>query len=190
MEQFQGSERLILQTNLDSPKNSAGFVEGSKIAEASKTSPQDVQNWLKTLEGKGFVEWAKQIGGFSAFVTAKGEQALRLTSTDQVSTVSDGSQIPIKISPEGPAVLRRARRRLLPRASPRPPPCGRAPREHPFLERLASRRPAPDRTFPVGVIYGPSGCGKSSLVRAGLLPRLSDPILRSSADSAEQLFPL
>ena len=35
----------------------------------------------------------------------------------------------------------------------------------------------PDRTFPVGLIYGPSGCGKSSLVKAGLLPRLSDTIL-------------
>ncbi len=30
-----------------------------------------------------------------------------------------------------------------------------------------------DRTFSVGLIYGPSGCGKSSLVKAGLLPRLS-----------------
>ncbi|MEM6470938.1 MAG: protein kinase [Planctomycetota bacterium] len=27
--------------------------------------------------------------------------------------------------------------------------------------------------FPVGLLYGPSGCGKSSLVKAGLLPRLS-----------------
>jgi formylglycine-generating enzyme required for sulfatase activity len=31
----------------------------------------------------------------------------------------------------------------------------------------------PDKTFRVGLIYGPSGCGKSSLVKAGLLPRLS-----------------
>jgi WD40 repeat protein len=30
-----------------------------------------------------------------------------------------------------------------------------------------------DKTFSVGLIYGPSGCGKSSLVKAGLLPRLS-----------------
>ena len=28
-------------------------------------------------------------------------------------------------------------------------------------------------SFPVGLIYGPSGCGKSSMVKAGLLPRLS-----------------
>ncbi len=31
----------------------------------------------------------------------------------------------------------------------------------------------PDETFGIGLIYGPSGCGKSSLVKAGLLPRLS-----------------
>ncbi len=29
----------------------------------------------------------------------------------------------------------------------------------------------------MGLIYGPSGCGKSSLVKAGLLPRLSDDVL-------------
>jgi hypothetical protein len=31
----------------------------------------------------------------------------------------------------------------------------------------------PDRTFAVGLVFGPSGCGKSSLMKAGLLPRLS-----------------
>ena len=35
----------------------------------------------------------------------------------------------------------------------------------------------PERTFAVGLIYGPSGCGKSSLVKAGLLPRLSTDIV-------------
>ena len=35
----------------------------------------------------------------------------------------------------------------------------------------------PDGAFAVGLIYGPSGCGKSSLVRAGLLPRLSDDVI-------------
>jgi serine/threonine protein kinase/formylglycine-generating enzyme required for sulfatase activity len=35
----------------------------------------------------------------------------------------------------------------------------------------------PDQTFAVGLIYGPSGCGKSSLVKAGLLPRLSEGVL-------------
>src|SRR5207244_2244836 len=34
-----------------------------------------------------------------------------------------------------------------------------------------------DHTFAVGLLYGPSGCGKSSLVKAGLLPRLSDDVI-------------
>lgn len=34
-----------------------------------------------------------------------------------------------------------------------------------------------DRTFKVGLVYGPSGCGKSSLMKAGLLPRLSRKII-------------
>ena len=34
-----------------------------------------------------------------------------------------------------------------------------------------------DKTFSVGVMYGPSGCGKSSLIKAGLLPRLSNQVL-------------
>jgi formylglycine-generating enzyme required for sulfatase activity len=36
---------------------------------------------------------------------------------------------------------------------------------------------APEKTFKVGLVYGPSGCGKSSLMKAGLLPRLSPKII-------------
>jgi serine/threonine protein kinase len=35
----------------------------------------------------------------------------------------------------------------------------------------------PEQTFSVGLIYGPSGCGKSSLVKAGLLPHLSNNVI-------------
>ncbi|MGA2253593.1 MAG: SUMF1/EgtB/PvdO family nonheme iron enzyme [Thermoguttaceae bacterium] len=41
----------------------------------------------------------------------------------------------------------------------------------------------PDSTFSVGLIYGPSGCGKSSLVKAGLLPRLSDNVIAVYVES-------
>jgi eukaryotic-like serine/threonine-protein kinase len=34
-----------------------------------------------------------------------------------------------------------------------------------------------DATFSVGLIYGPSGCGKSSLMKAGLIPRLSGDVI-------------
>ena len=47
----------------------------------------------------------------------------------------------------------------------------------------------PEKTFAVGLIYGPSGCGKSSLVKAGLLPRLSGDVsvvyLEATAEETE-----
>lgn len=46
-----------------------------------------------------------------------------------------------------------------------------------------------DKTFPVGLLFGTSGCGKSSLVKAGLLPRLSGHVaalyLEATADDTE-----
>ncbi|MFM2092971.1 MAG: hypothetical protein RIS70_95, partial [Planctomycetota bacterium] len=36
----------------------------------------------------------------------------------------------------------------------------------------------PQKTFRVGLLYGPSGCGKSSLMKAGILPRLADHVVR------------
>ncbi len=46
-----------------------------------------------------------------------------------------------------------------------------------------------DETFRVGLLYGPSGCGKSSLVKAGLLPRLSSHVvmvyLEATSDGTE-----
>jgi serine/threonine protein kinase/formylglycine-generating enzyme required for sulfatase activity len=44
----------------------------------------------------------------------------------------------------------------------------------------------PDKTFTVGLIYGPSGCGKSSLVKAGLLPRLSDKVIAVCVEATAQ----
>lgn len=35
----------------------------------------------------------------------------------------------------------------------------------------------PEKTFAVGLVYGPSGCGKSSMMKAGLIPRLSPSVL-------------
>lgn len=50
----------------------------------------------------------------------------------------------------------------------------------------------PDRALTVGLLFGPSGCGKTSLVRAGLLPRLSPRhrvvYLEAVADSTEAVL--
>ena len=176
MEQFQGSERLILQIIVDSPKDSAGYVEDTRIAIASKTSLQDVQNWLETLESKGFVERAKQIGGFSAYVTAKGKQVLGLTSTDQVSRVSDSSQTPIRVVPKGLRSFDAEDKDFFLALLPGPRRGDGLPESVHFW-KVRIEEMDPDKTFRVGYIFGPSGCGKSSLVKAGLLPRLSKPII-------------
>lgn len=41
-----------------------------------------------------------------------------------------------------------------------------------------------ESTFTVGLLYGPSGCGKSSLVKAGLLPRLSQKVIPVYVEAA------
>ncbi len=38
----------------------------------------------------------------------------------------------------------------------------------------------------MGLIYGPSGCGKSSLVKAGLLPRLSKEVIAVYVEAAAE----
>ena len=75
--------------------------------------------------------------------------------------------------PQGPALVRRRRRRLLPRAAARPPRPRRPAREPPLLEDRIEETD-PDGRSASALIYGPSGCGKSSLVKAGLLPRLGE----------------
>jgi serine/threonine protein kinase/formylglycine-generating enzyme required for sulfatase activity len=43
-----------------------------------------------------------------------------------------------------------------------------------------------EKTFSVGLICGPSGCGKSSLVKAGLLPRLSEEVIAVNVEATAQ----
>ena len=47
-------------------------------------------------------------------------------------------------------------------------------------------QPGTEATFSVGLIYGPSGCGKSSLVKAGLLPRLSEDVIPVYLEATDQ----
>ena len=114
--------------------------------------------------------------------------ALRLTSTDQVSSVSDGSQIPIKIVPKGLRSFDEHDADFFLELLPGPRHADGLPESIHFWKTRIEET-APDRTFAVGVIYGPSGCGKSSLVKAGLLPRLSESVLpvylEATADDTE-----
>src|SRR5271157_5747357 len=76
---LKGGERMVLKNLLDLQGDSGENVEDTKVAAATKMAVQDVRDWLEMLEGKGFVERTRLTDGFSAYVTAKGKQALRLT---------------------------------------------------------------------------------------------------------------
>ncbi len=52
-----------------------------------------------------------------------------------------------------------------------------------WRSRIESREE--NDTFAVGLIYGPSGCGKSSLIRAGVIPLISDRVRCIYIDSSE-----
>ena len=76
---LEGGERIVLKTLLDLQGDTGDYVDDARLATATKIFVQDVRDWLETLEGKGLVERSRRIDGFSAYITAKGKQALRLT---------------------------------------------------------------------------------------------------------------
>ena len=76
---LKGGERLVLKSVADLQGSSTDYVDDSRLAVATKMRVEDVRDWLETLEGNGFVERIRLTDGFSAYVTAKGKQALRLT---------------------------------------------------------------------------------------------------------------
>src|SRR5262249_40492086 len=85
---------------------------------------------------------------------------------------SDYSGGPIKIVPRGPSSFDEHDADFFLELLPGPRDRDGLPEALRFWKRLIEATDS-DQTFRVGFIYGPSGCGKSSLVKAGLLPRLS-----------------
>jgi len=86
---LEGGERLVLKTLKDLQGDSNDYVDDARLATTARMFVQDVRDWLETLEGKGFVERARGTEGFSAYVTAKGKQALRMTEPIPAPKPSD-----------------------------------------------------------------------------------------------------
>ena len=76
---LEGGELLVLKTLRDLQGDSNDYVEDARLTAATAMVVGDVRDWLETLEGKGFVERVRATQGFSAYITAKGKQALRVT---------------------------------------------------------------------------------------------------------------
>src|SRR3954469_6476112 len=86
---LEGGERLVLKNLLDLQGDTVDYVQDARLAAVAKMFVQDVRDWLETLEGKGFVERNRGTEGISAYVTAKGKQALRLTEPIPAPKTSD-----------------------------------------------------------------------------------------------------
>ena len=102
--------------------------------------------------------------------------ATEATSLPPTSRQSDSDQRPIKIVPRGLRAFDQHDADFFLDLLPGPRDRDGLPESIHFWRRRIEQID-PDMTFKVGLIYGPSGCGKSSLVKAGLLPRLSKHVL-------------
>src|SRR5271157_3075816 len=76
MAKLFGAQRLVLQTILDLPKDSAGFVTDSQIFQKTGIALDDVRDWIETLGSDGYVDFFKTVDGLSATITAKGRLQL------------------------------------------------------------------------------------------------------------------
>jgi formylglycine-generating enzyme required for sulfatase activity len=167
---LEGSERKILHAILrEQVEAMAGYVDDSRIADFASLSIEEVRDCLETLEGKECVQRSLGVHGYSAYITAKGRQELR-RSPD----ISGGAKpdTPLKIVPKGLRSFDAEDQDFFLELLPGPRRGDGLPESVHFW-KVRIEEMDPDKTFRVGYIFGPSGCGKSSLVKAGLIPRLS-----------------
>jgi hypothetical protein len=171
---LEGSERKVLHAIARKQGEvQAGYVDDFRIAEIARLSIEEVRDCLETLEGKECVERSAGVDGHSAYITAKGRQELRRT---QVTSGDDRAESQIKIVPKGLRSFDAEDKDFFLELLPGPRRGDGLPESVHFW-KVRIEEMDPDKTFRVGYIFGPSGCGKSSLVKAGLLPRLSKLII-------------
>ena len=173
---LEGSELKLLHAILrEQGEAQAGYVEDSKIAEIAYLSIEEVRDYLETLEGKECVQRSIGVGGHSAYITAKGRLELRRSPVINIDA-DERAESPLKIVPKGLRSFDAEDKDFFLKLLPGPRRGDGLPESVHFW-KLRIEEMDPDKTFRVGYIFGPSGCGKSSLVKAGLLPRLSKPII-------------
>jgi hypothetical protein len=78
MPKLFGAQRLVLQAIEDSPKDAAGFVPDTLIAQRTQIALRDMRDWFLTLDQEEYVELALTEGGLRASITPKGRLALGL----------------------------------------------------------------------------------------------------------------
>src|SRR5271166_5088140 len=175
---LDGRELLVLQACRDLPKDQYDNVHDDEIARETRLPLPDVKAILESLDGRELVSKVRLSDDhYAAQITSNG-----ILELSQRSPLPDGSKknrieaIPIKIVPKGLRSFDAEDKDFFLELLPGPRRGDGLP-ESVHLWKLRIEEMDPDKTFRVGYIFGPSGCGKSSLVKAGLLPRLSKPVI-------------
>src|SRR5271166_544340 len=175
-------EQLILQACLPSPDGISGFVNDADVARMTRLGLEDVRYYLLSLEEEGLVTLVRLTDGFKAQITPQG----RLSLSEVHRPLSSLSYR--MVVPKGLRSFDEHDADFFLELIPGPRRADGLPESIHFWKTRIEETD-PEKTFAVGVIFGPSGCGKSSLVKAGLLPRLSESVLsvflEATADDTE-----
>ncbi len=174
-----GSEQMVLAACDELADHGYGFVLDSDVARKTGIALGTVHDCLRGLDRESFVDLAPlENGHLTASVTPKGRQELAKDAESlETSIPNHGRKSQPKVVPKGLRSYDKDDSGFFLDILPPPRRADGLPEIIHFW-KARIEEPDPDTTFRVGVIYGPSGCGKSSLVKAGLLPRLPDHVLR------------
>ncbi len=142
----------------------------------AKDMAEDLRSWLQTTAGTGtpFAPWVP--------LNTRPGSAPAAPPPPTTFRQPDSDQRPLKIVARGLRSFDESDAGFFLDLLPGPRDREGLPESIRFWKRQIEPFDA-DNTFRVGLIYGPSGCGKSSLVKAGLLPHLGEPILVVHVDA-------
>ena len=173
---LRGSEGQILQAIADIPKDPNGYVSDSEIASFTGFRIEDLKDSLYSLSELGLISLVRVESGLKVTLEAHGTLELRayLANRQQKEVRSGISSS--KVVPKGMRQFDEYDADFFLDLLPGPRRSDGLPESIHFW-KVRIEETDPGKTFRVGVLFGPSGCGKSSLVKAGLIPRLSHHII-------------
>ncbi len=179
-----GSERLVLEAC--DKLAGQGFVFDSEVARNTGIALGTVQDCLRGLDREGYVDVARlDSGNLRASATPKGRLELgKEVGIVRTSVPCPDLKSPLKIVPKGLRSFDAEDKDFFLELLPGPRRADGLPESIHFWKTRIEEMD-PEKTFSVGVIFGPSGCGKSSLVKSGLLPRLSESVLPVYIEATE-----
>ncbi len=180
------SELLVLATCDELAGHGYGVVLDSDIAGRIQMGLEIVRDRLRGLDREGFVDLVPLGNGtIKASVTPRGREEL---AKDEVGFGTPAPTLhlinQVKVVPKGLRAYDEHDKDFFLELLPGPRRGDGLPESVHFW-KVRIEEMDPDKSFKVGVIFGPSGCGKSSLVKAGLLPRLSDSVITVYLEASE-----